>query len=89
MKQITQHTERGGTRGYDSEQERYDDIEALKKQGFTHFVHYRDTQAPIALCYAKTTTEVSDSMIERDDVRRPFESYIDAARREADAENES
>jgi hypothetical protein len=54
MLQITQHTDRGGNRGYDTTQERDEDIAALREQGFDHFTTYRDTQASIALMYGKT-----------------------------------
>lgn len=49
--QLTPHTIYGGTRGYVSADQREQDIKELKKQGYDHFVEYKDTQAPIALSY--------------------------------------
>jgi len=42
------------TRGYRSAADRDLDIKRLQADGFDHFVLYRDTQAPVALCYART-----------------------------------
>ena len=51
MIQITPHTDRGGTRGYDSDAERETDKQTLRAGGFDHFTDYRDTAAEFALSY--------------------------------------
>ena len=51
MIQITPHSTLGGCRGYDSQEERDNDIKKLKEEGFNYFTPYRDTQATIALSY--------------------------------------
>lgn len=67
MIQITTHTERGGCRGYDTAEEREQDIQALKVEGFNHFVNYRDTQAPIALNYGIGSVQPQQP------IRRPWQ----------------
>jgi len=44
------------TRGYRTAADRKRAIAQLKRQGFDHFVEYRDTQAPVALCFARSDT---------------------------------
>lgn len=44
------------TRGYASRADRARAIAQLKRRGYDHFVEYRDTHAPVALCFGRTTT---------------------------------
>ena len=44
------------TRGYRTVADRNRAIAQLRRQGYDHFVEYRDTAAPVALCFARSTT---------------------------------
>lgn len=45
--------ERGGCRGWLTEEARKEGIELLRKQGFNYFTTYKDTNAEFAVSYAK------------------------------------
>jgi len=44
------------TRGYRTHADRKRAIAQLRRAGYDHFVEYRDTAAPVALCFARSTT---------------------------------
>lgn len=44
------------TRGYRTRADRTRAIAQLKRAGYDHFVEYRDTHAPIALCFGRSST---------------------------------
>lgn len=69
MIQITEHSDRGGNRGYDSVEEREEDVKRLQEEGFDHFVHYRDSQASITLAYGKRDRSRERPLI----TRRPWQ----------------
>lgn len=65
MKQLTQHTLRGGCRGYDSDDERTLDIIALQELGYNHFTTYRDTEAKYALSYGCSMCQLNPKPVKR------------------------
>jgi len=65
MIQLTPHNERGGCRGYDTQQEREIDITRLRCEGFNHFTTYRDANSPIALSYGKSPFQATNVLLQK------------------------
>lgn len=80
MKQLTRHTEKGGNRGYDSVEERDEDIKRLKEQGYNHFVTYRDSNASIALSYGIAHYPMNPIEIKRPWTPKPGDRAYDLLR---------